>query len=90
MIYYKIAFSFWQFYYKIAFFKEVCICRLNFFHKIRIEEENTQDNTQVNFSYSTSLPSGIFEIIVLLILIKNNVETVNDITSAIGKAHHTA
>ena len=42
------------------------------------------------FSYSTSLPSGIFEIIVLLILIKNNVETVKDITSAIGKAHHTA
>lgn len=28
--------------------------------------------------------------IVLLILIKNNVETVKDITSAIGKAHHTA
>ena len=28
--------------------------------------------------------------IVLLILIKNNVVTVKDITSAIGKAHHTA
>ena len=35
--------------FKISFLvlKEVCICRLNFFHKIRIiEEENTQENTQ--------------------------------------------
>lgn len=61
MIYYKIAFSFWQFYYKIAFFKRGLNLQITLLykivtvhteqcdqqHKIRIiEEENTQDNTQ--------------------------------------------
>lgn len=40
--------------------------------------------------YNISLPSGILDIIVLLILIKNISETVSDISSAIGNAHHTA
>ena len=40
--------------------------------------------------YNISLPSGILDIIVLLILIKNISEKVSDISSAIGNAHHTA
>ena len=48
----KSHFLFGNFTTKSHFLKEVCICRLNFFHKIRIiEEENTQDNTQDRGAY---------------------------------------
>ena len=57
----------------------------------RIKETHNFFLNFITFSfYRISLPSGILEIIVRLVLNRKISETISDMTSAVRKAHHTA
>ena len=57
----------------------------------RIKEIHNFFLNFITFSlYRISLPSGILEIIVRLVLNRKISETISDMTSAVRKAHHTA